>query len=50
MSYKQKGHTSSGWDGTYRGTKMPESDYWFLAEVKRNDEAFEVRGHFTLRR
>ena len=43
-------HSSLGWDGTYRGNPMPTDDYWFLAEVKRGDSEFEVKGHFTLKR
>ena len=40
----------NGWDGTHNGQKMPSNDYWFLAEVQQNGEAFEVKGHFTLKR
>ena len=47
---KQLGHNSRGWNGTYNGHHMPPNDYWFLAEVKQESIAFEVRGHFTLRR
>ncbi|MEM6684552.1 MAG: choice-of-anchor L domain-containing protein [Bacteroidota bacterium] len=39
-----------GWDGTYRGRRMPSSDYWFLAEIKDGSNAFDVKGHFTLKR
>ncbi|WP_439151956.1 choice-of-anchor L domain-containing protein [Winogradskyella sp.] len=47
---KQLGSNTPGWDGTYKGTKMPASDYWFVAEVKQGGIAFEVKGHFTIRR
>jgi len=47
---KKLTHNSPGWNGYYNGNKMPASDYWFLAEVKRGDIAFEVKGHFTIRR
>ena len=47
---KTLGHLSEGWDGTFRGYPMPADDYWFLAEVKRDDSEFEVKGHFTLKR
>ena len=43
-------HTSRGWDGNYLGYPMPADDYWFLAEVKKDGEEFDVRGHFTLKR
>ena len=39
-----------GWDGYYNGNKMPASDYWFVAEVKRGSISFQVKGHFALRR
>ena len=42
--------TSRGWDGTYNGALMPANDYWFLADVRKDDIAFQVKGHFTLRR
>lgn len=44
------GPDDRGWDGLYRGRKMPSSDYWFLAEIKDGDQAFQVKGHFTLKR
>lgn len=47
---KQLGSNTQGWDGTYNGYNMPANDYWFLAEIKQGGIAFEVRGHFALRR
>ena len=41
---------SLGWDGTYNGNRMPANDYWFLAKVRKGNIAFEVKGHFALRR
>tara|TARA_R110002073_G_scaffold126764_3_gene271795 strand:- start:1050 stop:2363 length:1314 start_codon:yes stop_codon:yes gene_type:complete len=41
---------SEGWDGTYNGQNMPANDYWFVANVKQNGVAFQVKGHFALRR
>ncbi|OUR92247.1 hypothetical protein A9Q87_07135 [Flavobacteriales bacterium 34_180_T64] len=41
--------TSRGWDGRYNGALMPATDYWFLADVKKGDIAFQVKGHFALR-
>ncbi|WP_299129009.1 choice-of-anchor L domain-containing protein [uncultured Winogradskyella sp.] len=43
-------HDTPGWDGTFNGQKLPASDYWFLAEVKRGTQSFEVKGHFAIRR
>lgn len=42
--------TSRGWDGTYNGYNMPASDYWFVADVKKDGTEFQVKGHFALRR
>ncbi|WP_411894653.1 choice-of-anchor L domain-containing protein [Winogradskyella sp. A2] len=47
---KQLGSNTPGWDGTYNGNKMPSSDYWFVAKIQQGNEAFEVKGHFALRR
>ena len=38
-----------GWDGFYNGNLMPASDYWFVADVKKDNIAFQVKGHFSLR-
>lgn len=34
-----------GWDGTYRGRIMPESDYWFMVQL---EDGRTRRGHFSL--
>ncbi|MFL0354706.1 choice-of-anchor L domain-containing protein [Xanthomarina sp. GH4-25] len=47
---KTLNHSSPGWDGTYRGKLMPSNDYWFLAQVKKDDISFEVKRHFALKR
>ncbi|WP_339753991.1 choice-of-anchor L domain-containing protein [uncultured Winogradskyella sp.] len=47
---KQLGTNTPGWDGFYNGIEMPTSDYWFVANVKRGNISFEVKGHFTLKR
>lgn len=46
----QLNSNSKGWDGNYNGTRMPSSDYWFVADVQRGSIAFQVKGHFTLKR
>ncbi|WP_345006565.1 choice-of-anchor L domain-containing protein [Snuella lapsa] len=43
-------HTSIGWDGTFNGQNMPADDYWFFAKVKKDGVAFDLRGHFALKR
>jgi gliding motility-associated-like protein len=50
---KQMTHLTSstpGWNGTYNGRNMPASDYWFVADVKKGNTQFQVKGHFALKR
>lgn len=37
---------SNGWDGTFRGEKLPATDYWFAVRLPER----VVRGHFSLLR
>lgn len=41
--------SSPGWDGRYNGQVMPATDYWYVADVKKNGIDFQVKGHFSLR-
>ncbi|MCL5129629.1 T9SS type B sorting domain-containing protein [Algibacter sp. L4_22] len=43
-------HSSDGWDGTFNGYNMPSDDYWYLAQIIQNGNAFDLRGHFALKR
>lgn len=43
-------YTSPGWDGTFNGQNMPADDYWFVAKVIQNGNAFDIKGHFALKR
>ncbi|MBO6607859.1 MAG: T9SS type B sorting domain-containing protein, partial [Psychroserpens sp.] len=38
--------------GTYNGTPMPTSDYWFIVEYNERStgERKEFKAHFTLKR
>lgn len=46
---KQIPINSDGWDGTFNGKPLPNSDYWFVAELMTNDDKIRVlRGHFSL--
>jgi gliding motility-associated-like protein len=47
---KQLSPTGPGWDGTYNGSPMPSSDYWFRVEYREQDAQKEFKGHFTLKR
>jgi len=39
--------SSKGWDGTFLGKLLPESDYWFRVRL---EDGREFNGHFTLKR
>lgn len=41
------GASSTGWDGTYNGARLPATDYWFI--VKR-ENGQELKGHFSMMR
>jgi len=43
-------HDTPGWNGTFNGQKLPASDYWFVADVRRVSQSFQVKGHFAIRR
>jgi len=47
---KQISPIGDGWDGTYNGSPLPSSDYWFQVEYTENETRKEFRGHFTLKR
>ncbi|MFK7831824.1 MAG: T9SS type B sorting domain-containing protein [Winogradskyella sp.] len=49
---KQLSPTGTGWDGTFNGSMMPTSDYWFTVEYTEpgTTEPKEFRAHFTLKR
>ena len=51
---KQLSQNSAGWDGTFNGRELPETDYWFKLTYQ-NSEGGEVtsrflNNHFTLKR
>jgi len=39
--------SSRGWDGTYKGKPLPQSDYWFSVTL---EDGRVYQNHFTLRR
>lgn len=51
---KQLDQSSAGWDGTFNGTPMPDTDYWFrLTYLNAEGERVEARflnAHFALKR
>ncbi|UKM64672.2 T9SS type B sorting domain-containing protein [Flavobacteriaceae bacterium GSB9] len=39
------------WDGTFKGEFLPNSDYWFVAELIKTSGGTKIyRGHFSLKR
>ncbi len=44
---KQVSPSGPGWDGTYNGSPLPSSDYWFRVQL---EDGREFKGHFTLKR
>ena len=47
---KQLSPTGDGWNGTYNGSLMPSSDYWFVIEYEEGGVNKEFKAHFTLKR
>ncbi|WP_424003086.1 T9SS type B sorting domain-containing protein [Maribacter sp. IgM3_T14_3] len=37
---------STSWDGTFKGERLPEDDYWYLIEA----DSTQFKGHFSLKR
>ncbi len=40
--------STSEWDGTYNGTPLPSTDYWYTVNIPEIDKVYN--GHFTLLR
>jgi gliding motility-associated-like protein len=49
---KQLSPTGIGWNGTFNGSKLPSSDYWFTVEyVEPSDGITKIfKAHFSLKR
>jgi|GEM_PF-574501 len=39
-----------GWDGTYNGSRLPSTDYWFTVTYPEHGATKEFRAHFSLKR
>lgn len=37
---------STSWDGTFKGERLPEDDYWYLIDA----DSVQFKGHFSLKR
>ncbi len=44
---KELNPLGQGWDGTFNGSPMPTSDYWFVVNLQ---DGRTFKGHFTLKR
>ena len=44
--------SGDGWDGTYNGTKLPSSDYWFVLSYNEpvTGTPTQLNAHFSLKR
>lgn len=40
----------TGWNGTFNGSNLPSTDYWFKLKYKKNQVEKEFNGHFALKR
>ena len=47
---KQIFPSKNGWDGTYNGSPMPSTDYWFTVTYEEEGATKEFKAHFSLKR
>ena len=47
---KQISPSGEGWDGTYNGSPLPSSDYWFRVDYVEDNTNKTFTGHFSLKR
>jgi len=47
---KEIAQRGNGWDGTFNGTQMPSTDYWFKAIYLKDGVKQEFRSNFSLKR
>ncbi|MBO3099789.1 T9SS type B sorting domain-containing protein [Gelidibacter pelagius] len=38
------------WDGTYKGNNMPSTDYWYTINYLNEDQSFQYKSNFSLKR
>jgi gliding motility-associated-like protein len=42
--------SGNGWDGSFNGSTLPSTDYWFVVEYQEDGETKEFRAHFAMKR
>ena len=47
---KQISVEGQGWDGTYNGSALPSSDYWFTVDYLEKQVRKQFKSHFSLKR
>ncbi|WP_353085364.1 T9SS type B sorting domain-containing protein [Flavobacterium sp.] len=47
---KQISPQGQGWDGTYNGSLLPSTDYWFTVDYTEAAAYKQFKAHFTLKR
>lgn len=49
--HEQVATENISWDGTFKGKKMPSTDYWYIIDIKANDvvKAIKYTGSVTLK-
>ena len=47
---KQLDPNGAGWDGTYNGTLLPSTDYWFKLSYIEDGVEKEFASHFAMKR
>ena len=47
---KQIDPLREGWDGTYIGSVLPSTDYWFTIDYTEKDQQKLFKAHFSLKR
>jgi gliding motility-associated-like protein len=47
---KEFSPSDAGWDGTFNGSPLPSTDYWFLIDYLDGVNAKQFKAHFSLKR
>ncbi len=47
---KQISPSGNGWDGTFNGSPLPATDYWFVVNYDESGVSKEFKSHFSIKR